>query len=132
MGITRSHSRRYTSTDNPYSEAHFKTLKYRPEFPDRFDDIEQARAFCRGFFHWYNHEHRHSGIGLMTPAAVHHGEAQQLHAARVLEAAYARNPERFVRRAPVPPGATDRHVDQQAQHEGRSLTKFEKRPSHST
>jgi putative transposase len=105
MGITKTHSRPYTSTDNPYSEAHFKTLKYRPEFPERFDDIEQARDFCRGFFHWYNHEHRHSGIGMMTPAAVHHGQAQQLHAdrARVLEAAYAGTPERFVRRAPVPP-----------------------------
>jgi putative transposase len=105
MGITKTHSRPYTSTDNPYSEAHFKTLKYRPEFPERFDDIEQARDFCRGFFHWYNHEHRHSGIGLMTPAAVHHGQARQLHAARarVLEDAYAVTPERFVRRAPVPP-----------------------------
>jgi putative transposase len=101
MGITKTHSRPYTSTDNPYSEAHFNTLKYRPQF----DDIEQARDFCRGFFHWYNHEHRHSGIGLMTPAAVHHGQARQLHAARarVLEDAYAATPERFVRRAPVPP-----------------------------
>ena len=105
MGITKTHSRPYTSTDNPYSEAHFKTLKYRPEFPERFDDIEQARDFCRGFFHWSNHQHHHSGIGLMTPAAVHHGQAQQLHAARarVLEAAHAATPERFVRRAPVPP-----------------------------
>jgi putative transposase len=105
MGITKTHSRPYTSTDNPYSEAHFKTLKYRPEFPERFDDIEQARDFCRGFFHWYNHEHRHSGIGLMTPAAVHHGQATKLHAARarVLETAYAATPERFVRRAPAPP-----------------------------
>ena len=80
LGITKTHSRPYTSTDNPYSEAHFKTLKYRPGFPDRFDTIEQARELCRGFFHWYNHAHRHSGIGLMTPAAVHHGQAQQLHA----------------------------------------------------
>jgi putative transposase len=105
LGITRTHSRPYTSTDNPYSEAHFKTLKYRPEFPDRFDSIEQAREHCRQFFDWYNHQHRHSGIGLMTPAAVHHGHAQQFHAARarVLEAAYARNPERFVRKPPVPP-----------------------------
>jgi putative transposase len=105
MGITKTHSRPYTSADNPYSEAHFKTLKYRPEFPERFDDIEHARDFCRGFFHWYNREHRHSGIGLMTPAAVHHGQATQLHAARarVLEAAYAATPERFVRRAPAPP-----------------------------
>jgi len=99
LGITKTHSRPYTSTDNPYSEAHFKTLKYRPEFPERFETIEQARAFCRGFFRWYNREHRHSGIGLMTPAAVHYGHAEQLHAARarVLEAAYAASPERFVR-----------------------------------
>jgi putative transposase len=105
LGITKTHSRPYTSTDNPYSEAHFKTLKYRPEFPERFDDIEHARGFCRRFFHWYNHEHRHSGIGLMTPAAFHYGRAAELHTerARVLEAAYARNPERFVRKVPVPP-----------------------------
>jgi putative transposase len=105
LGVTKTHSRPYTSSDNPYSEAHFKTLKYRAEFPDRFDSIEQARDFCRGFFDWYNHQHRHSGIGLMTPAAVHHGHASELHAARarVLEAAYERYPERFVRKAPVPP-----------------------------
>jgi putative transposase len=105
LGVTKTHSRPYTSTDNPYSEAHFKTLKYRPEFPERFDSIEQAREFCRGFFGWYNHQHRHSGIGLMTPAAVHYGRAPELHAARgrVLEGAYQRHPERFVRRPPVPP-----------------------------
>jgi putative transposase len=105
LGITKTHSRPYTSTDNPYSESHFKTLKYRPEFPERFDDIEEARAHCRGFFDWYNHQHRHSGIGLMTPAAVHYGRAKELHVQRavVLADAYARNPERFVRRAPVPP-----------------------------
>jgi len=105
LGVAKTHSRPYTSTDNPYSEAHFKTLKYRPTFPDHFDCIEAARAFCRAFFAWYNHEHRHSGIGLMTPAAVHHGRAGQIHAqrARVLEAAYARTPERFVKRPPRPP-----------------------------
>jgi putative transposase len=105
LGITKTHSRPYTSTDNPYSEAHFKTLKYRPGFPERFENIEQARAFCRDFFDWYNHAHRHSGIGLMTPAALHHGHATELHAARarVLDAAYTRTPERFVRRAPTPP-----------------------------
>jgi putative transposase len=105
LGVTKTHSRPYTSTDNPYSESNFKTLKYRPEFPERFDDIEHARVHCRAFFHWYNHEHRHSGIGLMTPAAIHHGHATQLHAARAaaLEAAYERNPERFVRKPPVPP-----------------------------
>jgi putative transposase len=105
LGVTKTHNRPYTSTDNPYSEAQFKTLKYRPGFPQRFDSIEHARAFCRHFFDWYNHEHRHSGIGLMTPATVHHGRAEQLHAdrARVLAAAFARTPERFVRRAPTPP-----------------------------
>jgi putative transposase len=105
LGITKTHSRPYTSSDNPYSEANFKTLKYRPEFPARFDDIDHARAHCREFVDWYNHAHRHSGIGLMTPSAVHHGQAPALHAARglVLDAAYQRHPERFVRRPPVPP-----------------------------
>ena len=105
LGVLKSHSRPYTSTDNPYSEAQFKTLKYRPDFPDRFENIEQARAHCRTFFHWYNHDHRHSGIGLMTPAAVHHGRATELHAERqrVLAAAYTATPERFVLRPPRPP-----------------------------
>ena len=105
LGVTKTHSRPYTSTDNPYSEAGFKTLKYRPEFPERFDDIDHARAHCRSFFDWYNHQHRHSGIGLMTPAAVHHGHADDLHIARarVLNAAYEQHPERFVRKPPAPP-----------------------------
>jgi len=105
LGVTKTHSRPYTSSDNPYSESNFKTLKYRPEFPARFDSIEQAREHCRAFVDWYNHHHRHSGIGLMTPAAVHYGQAQQLHAARghVLDAAFAAHPERFVRKPPVPP-----------------------------
>jgi putative transposase len=107
LGITRSHSRPYTSTDNPYSEAHFKTLKYRPAFPARFDSIEHARGFCRDFFAYYNHHHRHCGIGLMTPATVHYGRVTQVHAdrQRALDAAYAKTPERFVRRAPMPPPA---------------------------
>jgi putative transposase len=105
LGVAKTHSRPYTSTDNPYSEAQFKTLKYRPGFPARFDSIEHARAFCREFFGYYNEQHRHSGIGLMTPATVHYGRAQALHAerARVLDAAYQATPERFVRRAPTPP-----------------------------
>lgn len=105
LGITKTHSRPYTSSDNPYSESNFKTLKYRPEFPARFDDIEHARRHCRAFVDWYNHAHRHSGIGLMTPAAMHHGHAEQVHAARtgVLAAAYQRHPERFVRKPPAPP-----------------------------
>jgi len=105
LGVTKTHSRPYTSSDNPYSESNFKTLKYRPAFPARFDDIEHARAHSRQFVNWYNHAHRHSGIGLMTPAAVHHGTAPELHAARalVLDAAYTRHPERFVRKPPTPP-----------------------------
>jgi putative transposase len=105
LGITKTHSRPYTSTDNPYSESNFKTLKYRPEFPARFEDIEHARTHSRAFFDWYNHEHRHSGIGLMTPPAVHHGQAAQLRTARtrVLHTAYERHPERFVRKPPAPP-----------------------------
>ncbi len=105
LGVTKTHSRPYTSTDNPYSEAQFKTLKYRPGFPARFDSILKARAFCREFFAWYNDHHRHSGIGLMTPAAVHYGRAERLHAerVRVLADAHARTPQRFVRRRPRPP-----------------------------
>jgi putative transposase len=105
LGVTKTHSRPYTSSDNPYSESNFKTLKYRPEFPERFDDIEHARSHCKVFVHWYNHQHRHSGIGLMTPAAIHFGQATELHAARasVLGAAYAAHPERFVRKPPAPP-----------------------------
>jgi putative transposase len=105
LGVAKTHNRPYTSTDNPYSEAHFKTLKYRPGFPARFGSLEEARAFCREFFGWYNHEHRHAGIGLMAPAAVHFGRAKELHLerARVLTEAYGRTPERFVARAPRPP-----------------------------
>ena len=105
LGVTKTHSRPYTSSDNPYSESNFKTLKYRPEFPSRFASIEYARAHCRAFVDWYNHTHRHSGIGLMTPTAVHHGHARELRAARarILDAAYQRHPERFVRKPPAPP-----------------------------
>ena len=105
LGVGRTHSRPHVSNDNPYSEAVNKTLKYCPAFPARFGSIEDARAFCGVFFDYYNHEHRHSGIGLMTPATVHHGHAQQTHTARaaVLDAAYAATPERFVRQAPRPP-----------------------------
>ena len=105
LGITKTHSRPYTSSDNPYSESNFKTLKYRPAFPARFDSIEHARDHCRRFFGWYNHQHRHSAVGLMTPVAVHHGTAPELHQlrARVLDAAYQQHPERFVRKPPTPP-----------------------------
>jgi putative transposase len=132
LGITKTHSRPYTSTDNPYSESNFKTLKYRPEFPARFDDIDRARGHCRVFVDWYNHVHRHSGIGLMTPAAVHYGQAEQLHADRavVLDAAYEQHPERFVRSrrsrrsCRPPPGSTSRPIRR------RLLTKFDHKASH--
>jgi putative transposase len=105
LGIAQSHSRPRVSNDNPYSEAQFKTLKYRPNFPRRFDSIEGARAHCREFFAYYNEVHRHSGLGLHTPADVHHGHAQAVQAqrARVLTAAYDAHPERFVHRPPAPP-----------------------------
>ncbi len=105
LGITKSHSRPYTSTDNPFSESQFRTMKYRPEFPDRFGCVQDARAFGRTFFHWHNFDHRHSGIGHLTPAAVHHGLAKTItnNRAAVLELAYAANPERFVIGKPRPP-----------------------------
>ena len=104
LGVVRSHSRPHVSNDNPYSEAAFKTLKYCPAFPDRFGSIADARAFCLAFMTYYNHEHRHSGIGLHTPASVHYGTAVEIRAQRALtlDAAYAANPTRFTRR-PQPP-----------------------------
>ena len=105
LGVTKSHSRPHTSNDNPFSEAHFKTLKYQPQFPKRFGCIEDARTFCRHFFTWYNQDHHHVGIGLMTPDQVHYGQAKAVHTARqhVVAQAYQANPERFVRKTPVPP-----------------------------
>lgn len=105
LGVTKTHSRPHVSNDNPFSEAHFKIVKYRPDFPNRFGCIEDAKTFCRGFFAWYNREHHHSGLGLMTPFAVHHGLAPQLTEKRrlVLDAAYQAHPERFVRQLPTPP-----------------------------
>ena len=105
LGVTKTHSRPHVSNDNPYSESQFKTLKYCPQFPERFGSIQDARAFGGPFFDYYNNEHRHSGIGLMTPAAVHYGMAKQLTAVRqeTLLAAYRSHPERFVHRPPQPP-----------------------------
>ena len=102
LGITKSHSRPHTSDDNPFSEAQFKTLKYRPDFPDRFGCIEDARQFCRTFFTWYNNEHKHTGISLLPPTAVHYGKAETVITSRqiVLDKAYELHPERFVRKAP--------------------------------
>lgn len=105
LGITKTHSRPHVSNDNPFSEAQFKTLKYCPQFPDRFGSYEDGVAFCHPFFHYYNNEHHHSAIGLMTPYAVHYGLAPRIIESRqqTLLAAYARHPERFVRRPPQPP-----------------------------
>jgi putative transposase len=105
LGVTKSHSRPHVSNDNPYSESQFRTMKYRPTFPDRFGSYQDAHTFCGRFFRWYNHEHRHSGIGFHTPADVHYGRAELVRARRadVLTAAYAEHPERFVRKPPRPP-----------------------------
>lgn len=105
LGITKTHSRPYTSDDNPFSESQFKTLKYRPDFPERFGCIEDSRSFCQECFPWYNSEHHHGGIGLLTPETVHYGRAEATQHARgeVLRAAYEAHPERFVKKRPVPP-----------------------------
>jgi putative transposase len=109
LDILRSHSRPHVSDDNPFSESHFRTLKYRPDFPDRFGSLEHARQVCRPLFAWYNAEHHHSGLAFLTPAAVHHGRTDQVLNARhrVRLAAYAAHPERFVngppRRQSLPP-----------------------------
>ena len=104
LGVTKSHSRPHVSNDNPFSESQFKTMKYRPEFPDRFGSHEDGISFCRSFFRWYNDEHYHTGIGLLTPAMLHYGEAPGVIEAReqVLKSAYAKHPERFVRGCPKP------------------------------
>ena len=104
LSVTKTHSRPYTSNDNPFSESQFRTMKYRPEFPDRFGCIQDSRAFCQTFFPWYNDDHRHSGIGMMTPAMVHYGLASEVRQNRqsVLDAAYRLHPERFVRQRPSP------------------------------
>jgi transposase InsO family protein len=105
LGVTRSHNRPHTSNDNPFSESHFKTLKYQPQFPKRFGSIEDARSFCRHFFDWYNQDHHHSGIGLMTPDQVHYGQIDAIHAARqhTLDQAFRENRNRFVNKQPTPP-----------------------------
>lgn len=104
LGVTKSHSRPYVSNDNPYSESQFKTMKYRPEFPERFGCYQDAHRFCAEFFPWYNHEHHHSGLGYLTPYEVHYGLAQKRREQRtvVLQHAYERHPQRFVRGLPKP------------------------------
>jgi hypothetical protein len=123
LSITRSLSRPYTSNDNPFSEAQFRTLKYRPAFPERFGSHEHGRSFLRAFFAWYNEEHRHGGIGFFTPGQVHRGEAGLVleQRAAALEAAFRAHPQRFKGRRPRPlvppaavwinPPALDRHGD---------------------
>ena len=104
LGVTKSHSRPHVSNDNPFSESQFKTMKYGPEFPDRFGSLEHGRSHCGDFFPWHNTEHHHVGLGLFTPHDVHYGlaEAKREQRARVLAEAYARNPERFPNGRPQP------------------------------
>jgi putative transposase len=104
LAVTKTHSRPHVSNDNPFSEAQFKTLKYSPHFPERFGSLEDGRAFGQDFFRWYNHEHRHSGLGFLTPAVVHYGVAAAVRERRqqVLATAYAAHPERFVKGRPHP------------------------------
>jgi putative transposase len=104
LGVTKSHSRPYTSDDNPFSEAQFKTMKYRPDYPQRFGSLLEAREWSQQFFHWYNDQHHHTALGLLTPATVHLGRAAQVLQQRqiVLLQAFDRHPERFVRGTPRP------------------------------
>jgi putative transposase len=104
LEVTRSFSRPHISDDNPYSESQFKTLKYSPQFPERFGSIQDAISFCRCYFNWYNNKHRHSGISMLTPASVHEGRAEAILAARqvVLDQAYEAHPERFTGGRPKP------------------------------
>jgi putative transposase len=107
LGVTKSHSRPHISNDNPYIESHFRTFKYRyrPDFPENFGCYADAHAHCGRFFSWYNDDHRHSGMGVHTPADVHYGRAELLRSRRAeaLGAAYGAHPERFVRKPPEPP-----------------------------
>ncbi len=107
LGVTRSQNRPHTSNDNPFSESAFKTPKYQPRFPKRFGYIEDARSLCRSFFDWYNQDHHHAGIGLMTPDQVYYGQIDAVHAARqaTLDRAFQENRERFVKKSPVPPAS---------------------------
>lgn len=107
LSIARSHNRPHTSNDNPFSEAQFKTMKYQPTYPDRFVGIEAAREWARAFFAWYNDQHYHSGLNLLTPASVHYGEVRLVQAQRqtVMLTAYAAHPTRFTRGEPVAKGA---------------------------
>jgi putative transposase len=137
LGVTKTHGRPHVSNDNPYSESQFKTLKYSPEFPDRFGALQDARSFLLDFFQWYNTMHHHSGLGWLTPFDVHHGLAEQRIAERevALRKAFTATPERFVRGVPTPP-ALPREVwinKPRTQEEAREAfdTKFCPEVSHS-
>ena len=109
LGVTKTHSRPYNANDNPFSEAQFKTLKYRPDYPNPFGSAADARSWAHAFFDWYNHQHHHTALGLLTPATVHQGQAAQLTAQRqgTLRIAYNLHPERFVKGVPTPPQPPD-------------------------
>ena len=109
LDILASYARPRVSDDNPYSESQFKTLKYAPSYPGRFTGPQEARTYLQTFFSWYNTQHRHSGLGLLTPDTVHHGLTQQVQADRqsVLDQAYHNHPERFVKGHPRPPRVPD-------------------------
>ena len=117
LGVTKTHSRPHVSDDNPYSESQFKTLTYRPDFPDCFGSIQDSRSHCQSFFAWYNDEHRHSGLGLLTPAMIHHGQAEIILAQRqdVLTAAFLAHPQPFVKASPGAIARSTGGVDQQAE-----------------
>lgn len=136
LGVTKTHSRPHVNDDNPYSESQFKTLKYRPEFPDRFGSIEDARQFCRNFFRWYNQQHCHSGIALLMPEVVHYGLAQEVLSQRdrILLSAYQAHPERFVKGRPKPsalPKAVWINPPLEDSKESANYTNLEKRVSQS-
>ena len=135
LGVTKTHSRPRVSNDNPFSESQFKTLKYCPSFPGRFGSIEDARRFCRAFFHWYNNEHRHSGIARLTPATVHFGLSRQVLEARqkVLDQAFSKHPERFVNKHPSPgklPEAVWINQPERCLERGDFYSKFGEKVSH--
>ena len=136
LGVTKTHSRPHVPDDNPFSESQFKTMKYRPDFPQRFGCIEDARLFCREFFRWYNTEHYHSGLGLLTPAMVHYNRADRIIQNRksVLLKAYQAHPERFVRKLPEPPTVPEAawiNPPENMERRDELDTKFEKELSQS-
>lgn len=131
LDITRSHARPHTSNDNPYSEAQFKTMKYLPDYPDRFESIGHARAWMDGFISHYNHEHHHSGIGYYTPASIHHGTAETVRELRqaTLDAAYVEHPERFARRPRATNLPTIAHINDPARRRTTEPAKPELTPT---